>query len=198
MGTATAKLGVGDASGHDSNNGIVPIGDVRGAAASWYAVRTRSRGEKVVARELAARWVEHYLPLVSRRKRWSDRYVTLQEPLFPGYVLVRIEYRDYDQRVSVLQSAGVVGFVGSRDMAWPVPETEVCSVRAMVQSGLSCSPYPHLKEGDHVRVIHGPMQGATGILVCGPRNHRLVVSIHLFAQSISVEVDIADVQPLDA
>jgi transcriptional antiterminator RfaH len=159
----------------------------------WYAVSTRSRQEKVVARELAAKRIEHFLPLVPRRRRWSDRYVTVHEPLFPGYVLVRI-VQEYVQRVAVLECRSVVGFIGDDKGAWPIAETEVSSVKTIIQSRLECWPYPHLKKGSFVKVIHGPLAGASGILVREPRRHRLVVSISLFAQSVSVEVDVADVR----
>ncbi len=161
----------------------------------WHAVHTRSRHEKVVAKELATKGIEHFLPLVPIRKRWSDRYVTVQEPLFPGYVLVRLAYRNYDHRVAVLSSTGVIQFVGNGKEAWLVPDVEVYSVQAMIHSQLECCPYPYLKEGMQVEVTHGPLAGATGILIREPARNRLIVSISLFAQSVSVEVDVADVRP---
>jgi transcriptional antiterminator RfaH len=164
----------------------------------WYAVSTRSRQEKVVAQELAARRIEHFLPLVPQRRRWSDRYVTIHEPLFPGYVLVHMVQADYVQRVAVLECRKVVRFIGDDKGAWPIAGAEVSSVKAIIQSRLECSPYPHLKKGSFVKVIHGPLAGARGILVREPRRHRLVVSISLFARSVSVGVDVADVRPCNA
>lgn len=160
----------------------------------WYAVQTRSRHEKLVARELAARQVDYYLPLVPCRKRRSDRYVVIQEPLFPGYVFTRLVYPDCDQRINVLDTRGVVRFLGDGVKAWPVSDEEVLSVKAVVQARVDCSPYPYLREGAYVEVIHGPLKHAKGILVEEPKNHRLVVSISLFAQSISAEVDVGDVR----
>jgi len=164
----------------------------------WYAVCTRSRQEKIVAQELAAKRIEHFLPLVPQRRRWSDRYVTIHEPLFPGYCLVYMVQADYDQRVAVLECRSVVCFIGNDKGAWPIAEAEVSSVKTIIQSRLQCSPYPHLKKGSFVKVIHGPLAGASGILICEPRGHRLIVSISLFARSVSVEVDVADVRPCNA
>jgi transcription antitermination factor NusG len=164
----------------------------------WFAVYTRSRHEKVVAQELAAKGIEHFLPLVSLRRRWSDRYVTIHEPLFPGYVMVRLSHRDHERRVAVLDCTGVVRFVGDGRDPWPVPDAEVLSVRTLVESHLEYSPYLYLKEGAHVEVVSGPLSGASGILVREPRKNRLVVSVFLFAQSVSVDVDMADVKPCDA
>jgi len=52
----------------------------------WYAAYTCANHEKRVAAELGARDVEHFLPLYSSMRRWKDRRVQLQLPLFPGYV----------------------------------------------------------------------------------------------------------------
>ena len=164
----------------------------------WYAVSTRSRHEKVVAQEFCLKQIEHFLPLVPQRRRWSDRYVTIHEPLFPGYILVRMVQADYGQRVAVLECRNVVRFIGHDNGAWPIPEAEVSSVKAVIESRLQCSPYPYLRKGTLVEVIHGPLAGARGLLIREPVRHRLVVSISLFARSVSVEVDVADVRRCNA
>ena len=66
----------------------------------WYASYTCAKHEKRVAGELQARGVEHFLPLYSSRRRWKDRRVSLELPLFPGYVFVHLALRD---RMRVLQ-----------------------------------------------------------------------------------------------
>ena len=59
---------------------------------AWYAVRTRSRHEKLVDRQLVARGVEAFLPLVERRRRWQDRYQMVSFPVFPGYCFARFRF----------------------------------------------------------------------------------------------------------
>ena len=54
----------------------------------WYAAYTCAQHEKRVAAELDARTVEHFLPLYSSVRRWKDRRLTLELPLFPGYLFV--------------------------------------------------------------------------------------------------------------
>ncbi len=55
----------------------------------WYALRTRSRHEKLVHQQLDSRRVEAFLPLVDRRRRWKDRWKTVSFPIFPihGFAL---------------------------------------------------------------------------------------------------------------
>jgi transcription antitermination factor NusG len=60
----------------------------------WNVVYTCRNHEKCVGAELHARAVEHFLPLYSSARRWKDRQVTLELPLFPGYVLLRLALCD--------------------------------------------------------------------------------------------------------
>src|SRR6266404_1332335 len=75
----------------------------------WYAAYTCANHEKCVAAELKARAVEHFLPLYSSVRRWRDRRVRLDLPLFPGYVFLRLALRD---KLRVLQIPSVVRLVG--------------------------------------------------------------------------------------
>src|SRR5438270_7010797 len=70
----------------------------------WYAAYTCANHEKRVAEQLSVREVEHFLPLYVSVRRWKDRRVTLDLPLFPGYVFVRVALRD---RLQVQQLPGV-------------------------------------------------------------------------------------------
>src|SRR5216684_3137145 len=76
---------------------------------AWYAAYTSSNHEKRVAEQLVGRAVEHFLPLYQSARRWRDRRVELQLPLFPGYIFVRLSLRD---RLQVLQVPGVAKLVG--------------------------------------------------------------------------------------
>ena len=79
-------------------------------APHWFAVYTSSRHEKRVNQQLEMREIEHYLPLYRTQRKWSDgSRVTLDLPLFPGYIFVCIERA---QRVRVLEVPGVLAIVG--------------------------------------------------------------------------------------
>jgi len=78
----------------------------------------------------------------------------------------------------------------------PIPDYELDSIRTVVGSGMQCDPCPLLQEGAMVKVIHGPLQGVVGRLVRkdGARA-RLMLSVDLIGQAVSVEVDASDVKP---
>lgn len=75
---------------------------------NWYVIYTKSRSEKMVADKLAKAGIEVFCPLLKRKKRWSDRWKCVEEPLFRSYCFVRLEDRDRDQIFSV---PGVVRYV---------------------------------------------------------------------------------------
>ena len=159
----------------------------------WYAVRTRSRHEKLVRDQLEARGLEPFLPLVDRWRRWKDRRKQVAFPLFPGYCFARFSLRD---RLAVVTARGVVGILGNGAGAVPVPDWEIEGVRRLVASTLPMDPHPYLREGDRVEVVRGPLAGVQGILLRKGTRARLVVSVRVIQQSVSVELDSDAVTPV--
>ncbi len=161
--------------------------------ARWYALRTRSRHEKRVQDQLAARGLEPFLPLILCWRQWADRRKQVAFPLFPGYCFAHFALA---QRVEVLKTHGVVEIIGSQGGPLPVPDHEIEAVQRLVTSTLPYDPHPYLQEGQAVEVIRGPLKGLTGVLLRKGARARLVISIHLIHQSASVELEAYDVVPL--
>jgi transcription antitermination factor NusG len=159
----------------------------------WYGVRTRLKQEKLAAANLEYRGFQPYLPVYKVRRRWSDRVVTAELPLFPGYVFCRF---DHFQRLPVISSPGVASILGCGSQPAPIPDAEIEAVRAIVESGIAAEPVPLLREGQPIRVIHGPLQSLEGTLVRKKSTWRLVVSIEMLQRAVSVEIDPAYVQAI--
>jgi transcription antitermination factor NusG len=152
----------------------------------WYAIRTRSNQERVAVDVLKGKGYEPYVPLYQVRRRRPDRSVTVDLPLFPGYVFCRF---NHGHRLPILTTPGVVSVVGFGSDPAPIPDEEIQAVRAALMFGLAAAPHPFLREGQRVRVTHGPMKGVEGIVVKMKADWRLVVSIQLLQRSVSVEFD---------
>lgn len=159
----------------------------------WYATYTSANHEKTVASQLEVRGVEHFLPTYSSMRRWKDRRVTLQLPLFPGYVFVRMALRD---RALVVEVPGVARLVGFNGTPAPLPEEEIEGLKKGLSCGVRTEPHPFLTAGRHVRVKSGPLAGTEGILVRRKRLDRFVISLELIQRSVAVDLDAADVETL--
>lgn len=161
---------------------------------AWYVLRTRSRHEKRVRDQLAAKGIHHFLPLWQKRSVWKDRIKMVELPLFSGYLFVSLALQE---RLPVLQTAGVAGFLAFQGHPVPVPDGEIEAVQCMVTRRLRYEPHPFLHEGMRVRVKNGLLSGAEGVLVARRQHYRLVVNVELIHQAVAVEIDSADVEALD-
>lgn len=158
----------------------------------WYAIWTRSRHEHVVREQLERRSVEAFLPTITRWSRWKDRKKKIAWPLFPGYCFARFDPRS---RLAILRCSGVVNIVSFDGELAPIPEREIEGIRRLVETDLQYDPCPLIREGTMVEVVHGPLRGVVGRLVRKGSHARLVLSVDLIGQAVSVEVDAADVKP---
>ena len=136
--------------------------------------------------------MEVFLPTIGKWSRWKDRKKKIDWPLFPGYCFARFSL---DERLAILKCDGVVTIVGIDGIPSSIPAIEIDSIRQLVESELSYDPCPLIKEGDMVEVRHGPLKGVVGRLVRKGAHARLVLSVDLIGQAVSVEVDAADVKP---
>jgi transcription antitermination factor NusG len=157
----------------------------------WYAAQTCANHEKCVLEQLSQRTVEAYLPLYASVRRWKDRRVRLELPLFPGYVFVRLALCD---RLRVLQTPSVVRLVGFGGVPAALPHEEIDALRTGLASGVSAEPHPFLTVGRRVRVKSGPLAGLEGVLVRRKNGARLVVSLELIQRAIQVEVEEGDLE----
>ncbi len=161
----------------------------------WYAAYTCAQHEKRVAAELGMRGVEHFLPLYSSVRRWKDRRMQLELPLFPGYVFVRLALRD---RLRVVQIPSVVRLVGFSGQPAALPDSEIEIMRSGLSQGSGAEPHPFLTVGRRVRITTGPFAGLEGVLKRKKSSLRVIVTLELIQRSVAVDVDVADVRPLGA
>ena len=160
----------------------------------WYAVYTSANHEKRVAEQLSERQIESFLPLYESARRWKDRRVVLQSPLFPGYVFVRVSLRD---RLRVVQIPGIAKLVGFGGIPTPLSEQEITSLQKSCVNGFNVRPHPFLNVGQRVRIKAGVLAGATGILLRHRGKTRIVMSLELLRQAVIVELVDADIECMD-
>jgi transcription antitermination factor NusG len=160
---------------------------------AWWALYTRHQHEKVVAEVLLAKGFEVFLPLYESIRRWKDRSKMLSLPLFPCYVFVR---GGLDRRLQVVTTPGVHMILFSGEHVAVIPEADIQAIRKTVEGPFRVEPYPYLKCGDRVRVTRGSLEGVEGLLVRRKNLFRLVLSVDMLAQSVAVEIDAADVEPV--
>ncbi len=153
----------------------------------WHALYTRPRWEKKVQRELELQGYEHYLPLVTRVKQWSDRKKKVEEPLIKSYIFVRVSEKEY---YDVLNVDGAVAYVTFEGKAAPIPEWQIAAVRKTIENML---PFEltgeKLQPGEHVKIKEGDLKGLEGEILRIKGKSKLVIRIESVGYSLVVEMD---------
>jgi transcription antitermination factor NusG len=160
----------------------------------WFAIRVKSNFEKKVATGLRNKGLEEFLPLYQCRRRLSDRYKTVDLPLFPGYLFCRL---DLDHRLPLLTTVGFLYIVSVGNKPVPVDEEEIAAVQLVIRSGVPAMPWPSLAVGQRVRLEGGPLCGLEGAVTQVGMHNRICVSVTLLQRGVSVEVDRDWIRPLD-
>jgi len=156
----------------------------------WHVLHVISNHEKRVAKHLIVRGVEHYLPLYAERSRWTDRVVTVERPLFAGYVFVRFLP---ETRITVISTPGVLRLVGdeARDT---VSAIEISRIREGLAAGCLLRPHPGVSVGSPVRVLRGVFAGANGVVTEFRQRCKVVMALSTTGQGFSIELDVADIE----
>jgi transcription antitermination factor NusG len=127
---------------------------------NWYAVHTRPRWEKKVASQLAQMKIEHYIPLNKVQRQWSDRKKIILEPLFTGYVFIRLEE---GQQLSVRQISGVLNFIYWLKKPAVIRNEEIETIKRFL-ADYQCVKLEKtvVSVHDQVRVLSGPLMERQG------------------------------------
>jgi transcription antitermination factor NusG len=158
----------------------------------WHVLHVFANHEKRVAQHLKVRSLEHYLPLYTVRSKWTDRVVSLERPLFAGYVFVRYSH---EARFSVVSTPGVLRLLGD-GLSDTVSSTEVDRIREGLASGCIMRPHPAVSVGEVVRVHRGVFEGVEGIVTEFRQQCKVIIALSATRQCFSLEVDLDDIEVL--
>jgi transcription antitermination factor NusG len=152
----------------------------------WWAVQVRTGHERLAAMHLDRHGYEIFLPQYLEYRRWSDRVKKTERALYAGYLFCRLSRTMIGK---VFSSPVVIRVVGDSRGPQPIPQSQIDTVRRVVETRLAISRWPFHSVGQRVRVEMGPLHGLEGIVVAVKHKCRLIVSIPLLKQSVAVELD---------
>jgi len=161
----------------------------------WYALYVQVNHEKEVVKRLEQKEMDCFLPLMETWSKRRDRRKKIQLPMFPGYVFVHVLLDSYVQ-LTVVKTPGALSLLHNSQGPLSIPPYQVENLRTIVNSIQPLEIHPYLRQGDWVHVVRGPLAGCIGILDrLDPKKGRLIVSVDIIKKSVSVELDLEDVEP---
>jgi transcription termination/antitermination protein NusG len=169
------------------DNQLVPAADVNEQLLPWYAIRVRSKFEKLASVALRAKGFEEFLPVYRTRRQWSDRIKAVDCPLFPGYLFCRLAIEK--GIMPIVTTPGFISILGTGNSPIEVPDAEINAIQVALRSGIPAQPSPHVTVGSRVVIERGPLASVEGIVLNIGDKLKLIVSITLLQRSLAVEID---------
>lgn len=159
----------------------------------WYAVYTNPRWEKKVSGLFEKKGLEYYCPLTKVRRRWSDRYKTIEEPLFKSYVFVKITE---EEKSRVRLTDGVVNFVYWLGKPAQIKEDEIDIIRKFLKEYTEVQAKPvDVKQGEQVRVKTGVLMDTEGS-VLKIINNKVYVLLESLGYQLTASFEKSNLEPV--
>lgn len=147
----------------------------------WWAVYTRSRQEKSLARQLHAMQVPFYLPLVPKVHVCGGRKIKSLLPLFTSYLFL---YATDQERFDTLATQRVAHLFRAPDPEEVVRDLR--NVRMLIASGAPLTVESRLEAGQRVRIKSGALMGLEGTILARRGEDRLLVAVEFLQQGVSI------------
>ncbi len=170
----------------------------------WYTIHTYSGHEQRVKTLLEERIeamraqeliTEVLIPTREKIVIADGKKRKVQERLFPGYVLVKMQLSEESWPI-VRNTTGVTGFVGIEGKPTPLSEREV---QRIIKFSEMKAPAIEVKFqlGDSVKIIDGPFSDMMGKVESIDENKgKLEVLVNIFGRETPVELDFLQVSSL--
>ena len=170
----------------------------------WFVVHTASGHEnkvavtlrqKIKAAGLEEQIAEVLVPTQNKVIIESGRKREVQERLFPGYVLVKMQLDDTTWQI-VRHTAGVTGFVGIGAKPTPLPKKEVKAILKFMK--MEAPKFEvRFNPGDSVKITDGPFADFLGkVEEIDEEKGKVKVLVSIFGRETPVELDFLQVGPL--
>jgi transcriptional antiterminator RfaH len=153
--------------------------------AYWAVARTQGQREQAALLHLERQQFEVYLPLIKTMRRIKG------EPLFPGYIFVRVVDRWY----SIMNTIGITHLLRSGEQPACCPDAVIDDIRKREVMGYVELPKPpkRFQHGQRVRIVRGPFEGHFGLYDGQAPRERCFVLLSLLGSQTRAELADADV-----
>ncbi len=159
----------------------------------WFALHTKPRAEKKLARALLRWQIPFYLPLWVKWSRRQGRDVPSYLPLFPSYVFV---VATDGQRIQIDRTGLVADFLEPPDRDELVGDLR--ALKKILEAAVPFHLHQYLAAGKLVRVQEGVLAGMDGYAISHGEEHHVFFPVGFVKQGVSIAVPVEHVLPLVA
>lgn len=182
-----AKFG----SAHHASQASADRGRHAQGARRWYVVQTRPRQEQRAELNLRNQDYVTYEPCWPVERLHRGRRVDRSEPLFPGYLFVRLR-PSVDNFRPIFSTRGVLRLVSFGNEPTPIEDTVIECIRQRV--GSSETPASALAAGEPVEILGGPFRGLEAVFQSFDGRERAVLLLNMMQQEVRAVQPLANIR----
>ena len=155
---------------------------------AWYAIQAKARQEHLAVEHLRRQHYDVYLPLIRLPRRRRGTWHQVTEPLFPGYLFVRLNPQRHNT-APIRSTRGVIGLVRFGGALRPVPDGLVEHLLAARADPDGAISQQHLfQAGDRVEIVSGPLAGLQAIFLAPTGQQRARLLLNLLGRETRVVI----------
>ncbi len=159
---------------------------------AWYAVYTRSRGEKKAQQSLQEKGIECYLPLKRELRQWSDRKKWVEMPYIASYLFVKVSPKEYNE---VLNEPMISRYVYFNGKAAVIPEWQIELMKRAIASEIEVEfSLHHYQKGDKIRIDSAPLKGVEGEVLGTPNTKKKQLLVRIGDMGMNLLISLEDLK----
>lgn len=131
---------------------------------TWMVIYTRSKWEKKVDRLLKEKGIESFCPLVKTNRKWADRNMLVEIPLFTSYLFVHIAA---SEQSLVRETMGVINFIYYNGKPATVDKCDIERIRSIIgkYKDIETISIRELSTGDRIKITQGALADLEGEVI---------------------------------
>ncbi len=159
------------------------------AVRRWWAVYTRARQEKTLARKLYANKIPFYLPLVPHQYAYQEKRIESHIPLFSNYLFLFATNAERNAALKTNCTARMLPVADSVEL-----HQDLLNLYQLIDADVPLTLEQQIRAGCGVEVTAGTLKGLQGIEV--PPN-RLQVAVTYLQQAVSIEIEDMTIETIE-
>jgi transcriptional antiterminator RfaH len=159
----------------------------------WFILQFKPNSHQQASKNLNQQEFETFLPLHDTTSRKASRFITSNQPLFPGYMFIKFDRAESNWH-KINNTYGVSRLVTFNSILKPIPTIFVDNLMKRYDSSGKLLPIKRLKKGDQVKVLVGPFANFIATVETYETDQRIWVLMDLMGRKTKLQAPLDSLQ----
>ena len=162
----------------------------------WFILQFKPNSHHQAIKNLTQQGFETFLPLHDTTSRKASRFITTNQPLFPGYMFITFDKAEPKWH-KINNTYGVSRLVTFNAVLKPIPTTFIDNLMKRYDLSGKLLPIKKLKKGDQVKLLKGPFANFIATVETYETDQRIWILMDLMGRQTKMQTPSNTLQPSD-